>query len=167
MFQIGKIYTCQYVDYKNDPSPLLFVLHANNQYVEGLNVNYLNMYEQKTLAQYIMKYNIMFKDSGITGKLLYGILRRDIPQIINKVYRKYKFNLIRGFLVSNGLKEGVGEVIQQKVRFVQNGFIKYLQNLMDERAYPLQKAELQNKREVVNERMSFMGRIKKWWQQFI
>jgi len=168
MFETGKIYACNYVRFKNDPTPLLMVFHADNRHVEGLNVNYLQPHEQRVLADLIMKYSIMFSDQPVTGKLFYGILKRDIYPIVSKCYRKYLFSHIRGFLVSNGLREGSGfGSFPEKVRHIGHGFVRYLENMMRDDVMPLEKAELAPKKEMVDKMMSGVKFTRKWWQDII
>jgi hypothetical protein len=165
MLIVGKIYACDYFKYKNDPRPLLFVIGASVNYTEGLNVNYLNPPEQQTLAGLIMKYGYMFRDTGITGKLLYLILKKDIYKIINKCYRKYHSSNLRGYLVSNGIRFDISERAVKNLVYTAKPFVKYLENIKKPEVFPLQKQELDYKKNIVNKLMVGKKIVKDWWQK--
>jgi hypothetical protein len=165
MFDTGKVYACQYFQAKNDPSPVLLVF-STGDYVEGLNVKYLDAFEQQTLARIMMKYSIMFRDVGMTGSLLYGILKRDIRSIVYKSYRKYHFKYIRGYIVSNGFRySALGYEANAKVRYSGHGFVRYFANLMDAKVLALQKSELETKKTIVDKLARGVKFVKNWWQE--
>jgi len=70
--------------WKNDPRPSLLVfLDDGDNYIEGINLNYLSEY-------YVRKLKIVLrKFPGIDGDDLYKILKRTASHALKKGYRKY------------------------------------------------------------------------------
>lgn len=169
MFETGKIYACQYMNSKNDPSPLVLIFNANIEYIEGINLNYLSDYEKKVVSNFIMRYNVMFQNISISGVLLYKVLKRDIYPIIRKSYRKYFYAYIRGFLVSNGFKENTEAPIpQERVMYTNNPFIKYLNTILQPNVRTFEKEEIKSKQKIVDRVFGAvkekLTNVRKWWE---
>jgi hypothetical protein len=79
--------------WKGDPRPILLVFYDDqDEYIEGINTNYLNA---GFLREFI---DVLHKAPGVgkspnDGKLLYKLMKSVEPDLL-KAYRKYKRNVI-------------------------------------------------------------------------
>lgn len=80
----GEYLEFEYGRYKNDQKPDLLVFYDDgNQYIEGINANYLSY-------QYIKKLNdIIDRYPGIKGRDLYAVVVRTAYPAVQMGYRKY------------------------------------------------------------------------------
>jgi len=70
--------------WKNDRSPIILVFYDDgNDYIEGINTNYLSKWYIKRLNQLLRIF------PGVNGIELYRIFKRTAPFAISKGYRKY------------------------------------------------------------------------------
>jgi len=149
-FQVGSVYTTNYYNFKNDPNPLLFVFDSDVKYTYGINLNYLDNREQKRMAEFIMKYSVILGTLAMTGTLLYNLFLRETPDLVDKAYRNYFTQYLRGYMVSKGLKEREGVVDgipQEVVREFRHPAIVYLNRILQPDAYSQEKAQLEEHNE--------------------
>jgi len=132
LLKSGRIYSFQsYANAKKDTQPLVLIFGTGTLYSEGLNIHYLSGWEQKLLAEAIVKLHFNFKDMGYSGMLLYKLLLIEMPYIVKKSYRKYFLRYITGsFLVSNGVSNPDGADYGETVLKHPYQFTVYLNNLL-------------------------------------
>jgi hypothetical protein len=88
MLKFGDLILCRYLNFHNDPAPMIFILKSDITYTEGLNSHYIT----KTEANYIRRLMLEFPDN--VGNKVYYYLKNSNKSAINRAYRKYFTNLL-------------------------------------------------------------------------
>lgn len=99
-----KIHYCHYSNFHHDPNPVLFVLHSDSKYCEGLNLRYLPSSQRG--AFYAMVRRLRSAASGrmvYNGVMMYSIFKRYYPQFSKIAYRKYFSVYITGTMINDAL----------------------------------------------------------------
>lgn len=103
-----KIYYTTYSNAHHDPNPLLFVMHSDSKYTEGLNIRYLSMARQSAFYNMIrILAEVREEESGeqffYTGPMMYAIIKKYYPDFAKIAYRKYFTNFLFGKIVNDAL----------------------------------------------------------------
>lgn len=101
MLAFGGIYYGNYSNYKNDPTPLIWVQYSDARYTHGINIHYLSSSDKAWLASTI--YLIKKGNQVIDGLTFYKLLKLRRYSIVEKAYRLYFTNLLNMKLVSAGI----------------------------------------------------------------
>lgn len=121
-FAVGRIYQCQYRNWKNDPRPLILIIGSDSFYTVGINLHYVSAFYSN-----IENWIIMMRNSQkiLTGKIIYDVMKMRIPMVPKIAFRKYFTSMLRGKLVSSGLYTGPEPTAFQ---FARDPFVKRLNN---------------------------------------
>ena len=97
----GCIYEGTYLNWKHDPSPLIFCMYSDPKYTHGLNIHYLSRPDREWLSRTI--YLLAKGGQRIDGMTLYKMLKMRRISIIKTCYRMYFTNMCNYKMVSPGL----------------------------------------------------------------
>jgi hypothetical protein len=102
-FYTGRIYQCNYRNFKHDPKPLALIISSDSFYTTAINLHYCQSFYGQ-LEQWI----IYMRQSGqvLTGKTIYDVLKMRMPAVPKTSYRKYFTSMLRGKFVSSALYTG-------------------------------------------------------------
>ncbi len=107
IFTPMKIYYTTYSNFHNDPNPVLFIMHSDSQYTEGLNIRYLSMARKSAFYHMIRILKEVGSEEGktfyYTGSMMYAIIKKYYPDFAEIAYRKYFSNFLSGKLVNDAL----------------------------------------------------------------
>lgn len=121
-FAVGRIYQCNYRNWKHDPKPLILIIGSDSFYTVGINLHYVSAFYGQLENWIIMMRN---SQKVLTGKTIYDVLKMRLPMIPRTAYRKYFTSMLRGRLVSSGLYTGPENTVFQ---FATDPFVRRLNN---------------------------------------
>lgn len=99
-----KVYYCQYSNWHHDPTPVLFNMHSDSRYTEGLNIRYLNLFQRAQFFYMILKLSRVAGGKFVyDGRMMYAIIKKYYPAFAKVAYRKYHTSMLTGVLVNNAL----------------------------------------------------------------
>jgi hypothetical protein len=103
LYTFGAIYEGNYINYKQDRNPLVWIQWSDPKYTHGINLHYLDRNELiwlgRTIAM-IRKYQQV-----IDGKTFYYFFKQQKLSIVKKAYRIYHTSLCNYKLVSAGITD--------------------------------------------------------------
>jgi len=104
LLAFSAIYKMQYLNYKNDPNPLVWVQYSGPKYTHALNLNYMDSMDK---AWFLRILSVLKRgNQAMDGLIFYRFLKLNRINIIKKCYRVYFTNQIKSpVLVSAGLTE--------------------------------------------------------------
>ena len=104
----GSIYSISYSEWKTNPYKIyVFILYAGPNKIHALNINarQLGSIQKVKIINVISKIGKIPQASQYTGRVLYRILRKYLPNEIRLCYRTYKRQYItKTTLINYGLK---------------------------------------------------------------
>jgi hypothetical protein len=106
LLQRGGIYRVVYSQWKTNPRPIIFVLHASPFKVHALSINApgIGPADAVIFAQFINKMKRIRGVENWSGRVLYRILKTYFPNIVRKTYRTFISSYIGAIsLVSTGI----------------------------------------------------------------
>ena len=94
------IYTMRYMNFKNDPYPLIFVMysgprnfiHVSGHYTDAINLHYLSYADKAWFARII--YLVKKGGQRMDGRTFYRFLKLNRPSVIRDGYRRYHTSFI-------------------------------------------------------------------------
>ncbi len=104
LLAFSAIYKFNYLNYNNDPSPLVWIQYSGPKYTHGLNLNYMDTVDK----QWFMRILTVLKRSNqaMDGLTFYRFIKLNKINIVKKCYRVYFTDQIRNsVLVSAGLTD--------------------------------------------------------------
>jgi len=101
MLTFGAIYYGNYSNYKNDPTPLIWIQYSGPKHTHAINIHYLNYGDKAWLASTIY----MMKRAGqaMDGRVFYNLMKQRRPSMVKTAYRVYFTSLLNVRLVSAGI----------------------------------------------------------------
>jgi hypothetical protein len=130
-YAFGAIYYGTYANWKNTPSPTIWVQYSGPKYTHGIAIQYLNGADKAWLMNTI--YIIKKANQIIDGRTFYSLLKQRRPNIVKVAYRVYFTSMLHLKLVSAG--------ITKLDRLVYKGFPDPWINMLNERIKPSEMAE--------------------------
>lgn len=120
MMYYGTIVHMTYLNYKHDPTPMIFVMYSGLKYTHGLNIHYMSDADKEWLGR--MMYMIKKGQQTIDGRTLYQLIKTQRPSIVKTCYRVYFTHMIR-----NSKTVSAGFTALQKIEFPsEDPYIKSL-----------------------------------------
>lgn len=104
LLSFSAIYKVNYLNFKNDPQPLIWVQYSGPKYTHALNLNYMDISDKQWFARMLSV--LKRGNQTMDGLTFYRFLKLNRINIIKKCYRVYFTDQIRNtVLVSAGLTE--------------------------------------------------------------
>jgi len=88
IYSLGDLVLMKYMNHKNDPIPLLFVIGSDANVTEGINTHYITKPEAEVLRRVMAMQNV-----AINGQLVYQFLKSRFNTVL-RGYRRYKTGMI-------------------------------------------------------------------------
>jgi len=131
LYTFGAIYEGTYKNWKHDPTPMIWIMYSDAKYTHGINLHYLNNYEQSWFIRTI--YIIKKYQQAIDGRIFYNMLKQQQMSIVKKAYRVYFTNMLNCKLTSAGITN-----MEKLVYSSKSPFINTLNKIIapQEMAYP-------------------------------
>jgi len=101
LLTFGAIYSGSYLNWKHDPTPLIWVQYSDARLTHGINIHYLNSVDKAWLLNTI--YILKRSGQSMDGRVFYNLLKQRRPSIPKIAYRVYFTNMLNVKLVSAGI----------------------------------------------------------------
>lgn len=83
----GTMVSFTYLNFKHDPTPMIFVMYSGMRYTHGINLHYMSNDDKMWFGRMI--YLLKKGNQVIDGRTLYQMIKMQRPSIIRRCYRMY------------------------------------------------------------------------------